>query len=234
MPAADGGGPRFAVLFDWDGVVVDSSRHHFQSWRELAAEIGRSLTADQFRESFGQVNRVIIPEIFGWSHDPGEVDRLGRRKEELYREIVAREGLTPLPGVRELLGDLEAAGLPRVVGTSTERENIRTALAVMGLESAFQGVVASEDVSRGKPDPEVFRKAAEVAGLPPPRCVVLEDSHHGVEAARAGGMKAVGVLTTHPREKLGEADRFVDTLAELSVAELARLFGGSNRKCGDL
>ncbi len=216
---------EFAVLFDWDGVVVDSSRHHYLSWQELAEEIGKNVTEEQFRESFGQVNRVIIPEIFGWSDDPGEVDRLGRRKEALYREIVAREGLTPLPGVLDLIRGLREAGVPRVIGTSTERENIRTALEVMDLTDLFNGVVASEDVEHGKPDPEVFLKAAAQAGLPPERCVVLEDSHHGLEAAATGGMKSVGVLTTHPKEKLGHADLFVESLEELSVERLRDLVG---------
>ncbi|MFP4351637.1 MAG: HAD family hydrolase [Puniceicoccaceae bacterium] len=220
---ASGGGPGFAVLFDWDGVIVDSSRHHSLSWRALAAETGRSITDEQFRESFGQMNRVVIPDLFGWSDDPEEIDRLGRRKEQLYREVVAREGLVPLEGARELIDALGEAGVPRVIGTSTERENIRVALEVMELEDSFEGVVASEDVTRGKPDPEVFLRAAGIAGLPPPRCVVLEDSHHGLQAAAAGGMRSVGVLTTHPRGKLGHADVFVGSLAELSVERLRRL-----------
>ena len=194
----------FAVLFDWDGVVVDSSRHHLLSWRALAAEIGRTITDEQFRESFGQMNRIIIPDLFGWSQDPQEIDRLGRRKEELYRKVVAEEGIIPLKGVRELIDSLGDAGVPRVIGTSTERENIRVALEVMDLENSFEGVVASEDVTRGKPDPEVFLRAAEIAGMPPARCVVLEDSHHGLQAAAAGGMRMVGVLTTHsPRKAWG-------------------------------
>jgi len=213
----------FAVLFDWDGVVVDSSRHHLLSWRALAAEIGRTITDEQFRESFGQMNRIIIPDLFGWSQDPQEIDRLGRRKEELYRKVVAEEGIIPLKGVRELIDSLGDAGVPRVIGTSTERENIRVALEVMDLENSFEGVVASEDVTRGKPDPEVFLRAAEIAGMPPARCVVLEDSHHGLRAAAAGGMRMVGVLTTHSREKLGDADLYVESVADLSVDRLRGL-----------
>lgn len=219
----------FAVLFDWDGVVVDSSRHHLMSWRELSREIGKPVTEEQFRESFGQVNRVIIPGIFGWSDDPDEIRELGLRKEALYRVIVAREGLTPLPGVLSLIEELKAARVPRVIGTSTDRENITTALAVMDLQGAFDGIVASEDVARGKPHPEVFLKAAAVSGIDPGKCIVLEDSHHGLEAAAAGGMKSVGVLTTHPREKLGEPDLFVESLEELSVDRLRALVSQADR-----
>lgn len=218
--------PAFAALFDWDGVVVDSSRHHEQSWMELAEKTGKSLTHEQFRESFGKVNRVIIPELFQWAQDPEEVERLGREKEVLYREILRREGITPLAGVRDLLSSLREAGIPAVVGTSTERENIRVSLDVMGLGDYFQGVVASEDVRYGKPDPEVFLKAAKRAGVSSANCVVLEDSHHGLDAARTAGMKTVAVLTSHPREKLGRADLFVETLAELDARKLGDLFIG--------
>lgn len=217
----------YGVLFDWDGVVVDSSRMHLLSWKRLAREIGEDLTEEQFKESFGQINRFIIPNLFQWTDDPAEVDRLGKRKEELYREIIREEGLVPLPGVRELIEGLRGAGVPCVIGTSTEKENIRTSLEVMQMEDCFDGVVASEDVANGKPDPEVFLKAAQKAGLPPHQCVVLEDSHHGLQAAQAGGMKCVGVLTTHPKEKLGDPDLFVEGLHELSEEVLSRLFSAS-------
>lgn len=214
----------FAVLFDWDGVVVDSSLHHELSWKELAQQIGKSLTHEQFRESFGQINRVIIPHVFGWTTDLDEVEHLGREKERLYREIIRREGLTPLPGIRELLQDLARHDIPCVVGTSTEKENIRVSLEVMGLSGFFQGVVASEDVTKGKPDPEVFLKAAALAGMSSNKCVVLEDSHHGLEAARIAGMKTVALLTTHPQAKLEPADCFVEVPADLNYGRLRNLF----------
>jgi len=214
----------FAVLFDWDGVVVDSSRAHELSWERLAAEEGQSLPEGHFKASFGKVNRVIIPEILGWTDDPGEIERMGRRKEALYREIIRDEGLEPLPGARELVLALRDAGIPRVIGTSTARKNIEVGLEAMGLEGCFDGAVCSEDVSRGKPDPEVFLKAAAVAGMAPERCVVIEDSVHGLEAAKAGGMRGLGVTTTHPRGALLPADAVVDSLTEVSPAFLARLF----------
>ncbi len=215
---------HFAVLFDWDGVIVDSSNHHFLSWQRYAAEIGKTVSKEEFEESFGQINRVIIPDLFGWSRDPIEIDRMGARKEELYREIICEKGIQPLPGARELVESLKKAGVPRVIGTSSERDNIHTALEVMGMVGLFDGVVASEDVKKGKPDPEVFLKAARIAGLPPQKCVVIEDSHHGLQAAKAGEMKSVGVTTTHPREKLGHPDRIVSSLDELSVEMLQTLF----------
>jgi len=216
--------PGFAVLFDWDGVVVDSSHHHELSWLELASKIGRSITHEQFRESFGQINQVVIPSILEWADDPDEVERLGREKEKLYREIIRREGLTILPGVLDLLKELRTHKVPCVIGTSTEKENIRVSLEVMNIEDYFQGVIASEDVTHGKPDPEVFLKAAALSGVSPHCCVVLEDSHHGLEAARIGGMKTVAILTTHSKKKLGRADLYAQSPADLSFLTLQNLF----------
>ncbi|TVR51858.1 MAG: HAD family phosphatase [Puniceicoccaceae bacterium] len=215
------------ALFDWDGVVLDSSRQHELSWERLAAEEGRTLPAGHFKAGFGRKNEFIIPELLGWTREHAEVRRLSLRKEELYREIVAEQGIEPLPGVKVFLERLRAAGVPCAVGSSTQRKNIETVLGVMGLADYFPHLVTSEDVGKGKPDPEVFLKAAAAVGRPPERCVVFEDAYFGLEAARAGGMKAVAVATTHAREELaGRADRIVDRLDELEVEDLLRLVGG--------
>jgi HAD superfamily hydrolase (TIGR01509 family) len=198
--------PRpFGAIFDWDGVVIDSSNQHERSWEILAEEIGKPLPENHFKQGFGKRNAVIIPQILGWTNDLDEVERLGRRKEELYRELVKSDGLRALPGIRELLLELKAVLIPCVVGTSTERENLELAFRLLDLGDFFQGAVCSEDVSRGKPDPEVFLKSAALTGLPPERCVVLEDSTHGIEAARCGNMKALGLATTREATKLKAA-----------------------------
>lgn len=216
--------PPLAAIFDWDGVIVDSSRAHERAWELLAAETGRALPEGHFRAGFGRKNDVIIPEILGWSVAADEVARLGRRKEELYREVLGASDLAPLPGVREFLARLAAAGVPCAVGSSTERRNIDTLLATLGLGDVFRALVTAEDVTRGKPDPEVFLRGAERLGVPPARCVVFEDALAGLAAARAGGMAAVGVATTHPAAALAAyADRVVHRLDELAVADLRQL-----------
>lgn len=213
------------AIFDWDGVIVDSSRQHEASWVRLAEEAGKPLPVKHFERSFGMKNEVIIPELLGWTRDPEEIRRLSLRKEELYRELVRERGLSPLPGVVPFLERLEAAGIPRIIGSSTHRENITTSLDVLGLRSYFGEWVTAEDVSRGKPDPEVFQVCAGKLGLSPSECIVFEDAHVGIEAARAGGMRVVAVATTHARDSLRAADRIVDRLDELGVADLHALRG---------
>lgn len=214
----------WAALFDWDGVIIDSSLHHEESWERLAREIGKPLPPGHFQKSFGRKNEFIIPEILDWANEPAEIRRLSLRKEALYREVVAERGVEALPGVRAWLDRLRSAGVPCAIGSSTHRENIQLSLGLIGFAEYFQAVVTSEDVTHGKPHPDVFLTAAARLGCAPERCVVFEDAHVGIEAARAGGIKVVAVATTHPLAELTAADLAVRRLDELDPAELAKWF----------
>jgi HAD superfamily hydrolase (TIGR01509 family) len=216
---------ELGVLFDWDGVIIDSSVQHEESWERLAQEERQSLPADHFKRGFGMKNERIIPELLGWAHDVAEIRRLSLRKEALYRDIVRERGIAALPGVAVFLSRLRDAGVPFSVGSSTHRENIDTILGVLGFTGLFSGIVTAEDVKLGKPHPDVFLKAAEKIGRLPGNCVVFEDAFVGIEAARAGGMKVVGVATTHPLGGLeAKVDRVVHQLDELSVSDLLALW----------
>lgn len=216
------------VVFDLDGVLIDSHDQHHEAWRRLADEIGESLSDEQFAESFGMRNVMCIPHVFHWA-DPSDrtrIDELGDRKEEIYREILASESIEPLPGVRAFIERLESAGVPGSVGSSTSVLNIRVCLESTGLDSFFGvRITGAEDVSRGKPAPDVFLEAAEKIGKDPGNCVVIEDAHVGVEAGIAAGMKVVAVTTTHSADSFsGKPDRVLGSLAELSVEDLQNLW----------
>jgi len=212
------------ALFDWDGVVIDSSRQHEESWEMLAAEIGKPLPPDHFVRGFGMKNQVIIPQILKWTNDPGEIDRYSLRKEFLYRQIIREHGIQPLPGVVELLELLGRHGVPCSVASSTHRENIETIFDAMGLRGYFRAVVTSEDVSHGKPDPEVFLKSAAKIGRDARNCVVFEDAHVGIAAGRDAGAKVIAVATTHSVEELGMADAAVHSLLEVDWPLIDGLF----------
>ena len=211
------------AIFDWDGVVIDSSAHHEKSWEALAAEEKLTLPPDHFVRGFGMVNRVIIPNLLKWTSDEAEITRLGERKEELYREIVQREGLQPLPGVRTLLENLKAADIRCAIGSSTPRSNLETILPMLGLEEFFTAIVTGDDVKHGKPDPEVFLLAAEKIGCAPAESVVFEDAHVGIEAALAGKFTTVAVATTNPINQLGKAHLAVESLESVSIKQLRSL-----------
>jgi HAD superfamily hydrolase (TIGR01509 family) len=214
----------WGAIFDWDGVIIDSSRQHEESWDRLATEVALALPEGHFKAGFGRKNEFIIPNILKWESDPAKVLELSLRKEALYRDIIVERGLEPLPGVRVWLERLAAAGIPCAVGSSTHRKNIEVSLDVLGLHGFFRDIVTSEDVSHGKPDPEVFLKAADKIGTPPDRSVVFEDAHVGIEAAHRAGMKVIAVATTNPLADLGKADLAVSRLDELDVAQIAEWF----------
>ena len=212
------------ILFDWDGVIIDSSRQHEASWVRLASEVGQPLPVDHFVRGFGRKNELIISQILGWTNDRTEIHRLSLRKEALYRDIVVEQGVEALPGVHRFLERLKEAGIPSCVGSSTHRENIDTILGVMGFENMFDDIVTAEDVTEGKPHPDVFLKAAGKIDRDPVHCIVFEDAKAGIEAGRAGGMKVVGVATTHDADTLLPlVDRVVHRLDELEITELLKL-----------
>jgi HAD superfamily hydrolase (TIGR01509 family) len=211
------------AIFDWDGVIVDSSLHHEESWERLALETGFSLPEGHFRKGFGMKIEFIIPNVLNWSNCAEEIRELSLRKEELYREILLEWGIHALPGVTELLAGLVKRRILCAIGSSTHRLNIDTSLRVLGLESYFAAIVTAEDVSRGKPDPEVFLTAAGRIGIDPSCCVVFEDALVGIEAAHRGGMKVVAVATTNRIEALNGADLAVHRLDELTVDQVAGL-----------
>lgn len=213
------------ALFDWDGVIIDSSAQHEKSWEKLAAEIARPLPDNHFVRGFGMKNQVIIPQILQWTDEPGEIETLSLRKEALYREIIAAEGIRPLPGVIELLRTLNEHDVPCAVASSTHRENVETVFDAIGIRASFSAIVTAEDVAHGKPHPEVFVTAAARVGRSPDACVVFEDAHVGIEAGLAAGARVIAVATTNPLEELGKAHLAVRSLQQVGWAEFSGVFG---------
>ena len=182
-----------AVLWDLDGTLVDSEEYHWQAWRDILAPEGLSISYDQFLASFGRKNDPIMRDWLGDGYTPERAARLADTKEADYRRLVAAHGLTPLPGAREWLTRLHDAGWKQAIVTSAPRANAEVMLAALGLNHVFDAIVTAEDVSHGKPDPEVFLTGASRLGVPPARAIVVEDAASGIEGARRANMKSVGV-----------------------------------------
>jgi len=211
------------VIFDMDGVLVDSARAHFESWRRLGEEDSVSVTRERFAETFGRQNRDIIPMLFG-SVSMVRMAALSERKEEIYRGLIC--GRVPaVDGAVELVGALANAGVSMAIGSSAPRANIDLMLTEMGVVHFFDTIISADDATRGKPDPQVFIIACERLKLPPSRCVVVEDAPAGVEAAIAAGATAVAVLMHHPRAAFDGAALVVDRLSDLSVNRVLDLVG---------
>lgn len=221
------------VIFDVDGVLVDSYTAHFQSWLALADERGcRRMTEDEFRATFGQVSREIIPQLWpDRALSPGEVAALDDRKEELYREILATD-FQPIPGARDLIVQLKQAGFGIAAGSSGPPENVFLVLNQLGVRPLFDVVVTAVDVTRGKPDPEVFVTCAARLDATPAACAVIDDAVVGVEAANRAGTYSIALVAEGRDTSLfTHAQRIVRSLCELTPADLRATITQRIRDC---
>lgn len=201
-----------AVLWDLDGTLLDSRELHWLAWREVLAAEGHALTEMEFAATFGQRNDAIIPALLGTEVPASTIERIDRAKEIRYRRLVRMRGIDLLPGVEDWLERLRAAGWRQALATSAPRANVDTILEVLGIGDYFAAIAAAEDVTRGKPEPDVFLLAGAALAVPVYRCVVVEDSLAGIQAAQRAGMRCIGV---GPNWASLPADLAVPTLAGL-------------------
>jgi len=220
------GTKQLGVIFDMDGVLVDTAWAHRQSWFDMAEKEGLAMSEEFFHRTFGMQNDAILPQL-----RPGiakeEMDRLADWKEQRYRDIV-RERVQLAPGAQDLLRDLKCQGFRLAIGSSAPLENLDLFWDRLALADWFDARVTKEEIARSKPAPETFLKAAQKIGLAPARCAVVEDAVPGVQAARAAGMAVVAVTTSRRREDLAQADRIVDSLAELQASDFQVLLRPKN------
>jgi beta-phosphoglucomutase family hydrolase len=182
-----------AVLWDMDGTLVDSAEYHWQAWRDTLSREGFPVTHGQFLATFGQRNDSILRQWLGDKATPKLIQRIGEAKEALYRQLVREHGIAPLRGALEWVNLLHQQGWGQAIASAAPRANVETILDALHASECFEAIVSAEDVHRGKPDPEVFLIAATKLGVALKHCIVVEDAEHGIEAARAAGMKSIGV-----------------------------------------
>jgi HAD superfamily hydrolase (TIGR01509 family) len=206
-------------LWDLDGTLVDSGESHWRAWRDTMRDEGVALTHEQFLASFGQKNDTILMAWMGAAATPEVIRRVGDAKESLYRQFAATEGLVPLPGAADWVTRLHAGGWRQAIASSAPAANVRVMLDALKVDRYFDAFVSAEDVTAGKPDPQVFLAAAAKLQVPPSACVVVEDAAAGIEAAKRAGMKCVGVS----RSSELPADVFVRSLADLPADAFERL-----------
>lgn len=221
-----------AVIFDFDGVVVDSEPIHLMGFQRVLAQAGVELTEAEYYEKYlGFDDRDCFAAV---SHDkgahftPDQIRRMTADKTLVVKQVLG-ESVQALDGAVELIRAIAAAGLPLAICSGALRDEIVIASATVGVGDAFALIVSAEDVQHGKPDPEGYRLAVEGLakhlgrGIDPTRCVVVEDSPAGIAAGKAAGAAVLGVTTSYPADALTEADRIVTTLADVTVASLDEL-----------
>ncbi|EPX58414.1 Beta-phosphoglucomutase [Cystobacter fuscus DSM 2262] len=194
--------PFEAVLFDLDGVIIDTTDMHYRAWDTFARSHGYIPSQTELLATNGRRADETLRAWFGERLGESELAALVHEREMLFNRKLAIEPVSAIPGVHEFISALRRAGVPYAVGTSAVPMNAELALSRLGLRELFDVLVTAADVTRGKPDPEVYLKAAAALGVPPTACVVFEDSVLGLRAARAAGAKCVALTTSFPRDVL--------------------------------
>jgi beta-phosphoglucomutase len=217
-----GGDMKQGIIWDLDGVIVDSAPFHFEAWREFTAAKGKVFTQENFRRIFGMRNEDILVYIFGEKLESGFLKTWSDEKEERFRQLIQAK-VKPFPGALKLVQNLHAVGYKQAVASSTPLKNIHLILNALTIPDFFDVIISGEHVARGKPDPEVFLKAAKEMSLAPDRCLVFEDASAGIAAAKKAGMKVIGITNTLPRKKLKASDRVVRSLEEVDLETIAQL-----------
>ena len=190
-----------AVIFDMDGVLLDSGAHHRDAWRQLLAELGVEPALDFWRRTIGRPAEDAVADLLDRPVGAEEGAALARRKREHYTRLAAR-GMLPVAGAPAFVTLLAAEGVPRAVATSASRHEVESLLTEIGVREHFEVIVTADDVRWGKPNPEVYLRAAELLELPPKGCLVFEDSVVGIHAARNAGMRVIGLTTAHTVREL--------------------------------
>lgn len=219
--------PHAGVIWDLDGVLVDTGEFHFQSWSETLARHGIPYGPEAFRATFGRNNAGTLAFLLGYEPAPEMVAQISEEKERLFRDL-ARGRAQPLPGVLDWLERLRAEGIRQAIASSAPPENIEVLMDELGLRPYFAAIVSGADLP-AKPHPDVFLQAARLIGAEPVHCIVIEDSVAGVEAAERAGMHCIAVTTTNPAEALSRASLVVETLDKLPEAALWNLLAAPNR-----
>jgi len=219
-PTLDAG---YSVIFDMDGVLVDNRMFHYRAWQRFAAKHGLPFDEARFTaELFGHTNPDILRGLFGRPLDARLAEDYAAEKEALYRDL-HHGNVRAARGLVRLLDGLRRNGATLAVATVAPRENLDFVLDETGLRTYFGVLVDVSAVRRGKPDPEIYLKAAELLARPPGRCVAVEDSLPGLRSARAAGMKVVAVTTTHEAAELADADLIVPHFEGVGPREIRGL-----------
>lgn len=210
------------VIFDMDGVLVDSYQAHFQALKRLGQDHGLEVTEEMFAKGFGWTTRELIRRWWGPRVSDSDISLWDSQKELYYRQIL-HQRFPAMDGASELLAELAREGFKLAIGSSGCPDNVRAVLELLNNSQVFTAIVHGMEVTRGKPDPEVFLKAAEKLSMYPRYCLVIEDAVAGVQAAHQAGMSVIAITGTTDRNSLAEADLVVDSHRQISAEIIEQL-----------
>ena len=200
-----------------NGTMIDDMGFHKKAWIKFCKKYGLDLTEEEFKQKFsGKKNTDILPEVLGRELSSDEIKKLSEEKETLYREIYAPY-MKEIPGLKDLINMIKSKNLKVAIATTAIEPNRKFVLDALGLENKFDVILGDEHVANGKPHPEIYLETAKKLEVDASKCLVFEDTPPGVEAGKNAGMKVVGVLTTHTKEDLRNADYWIKDFTEIQI-----------------
>lgn len=206
-----------AAIFDMDGVLVDNHTYHVRSWAEFCKKKNIPFDEDTFRTKyFGKNTRDTFNGLLGYSLTEEEINALGEEKEKIYREMY-KDYISPVDGLVPFLISLKEAEIRTAVATSAPTSNLNFTLNALNIKHLFDVVVDASGVAKGKPDPEIYLKAAKLLNLTPADCIVFEDSVSGIKSGQGAGMKVVALATTHTPDELPKTSLLINDFTEISI-----------------
>jgi beta-phosphoglucomutase len=213
---------NIGIIFDMDGVIVNNNHYHYEAWKAICAKYGKPIDDHTYREKMnGRTLNELVAFIFDKETDLEQARAIGHEKEVLYRKLY-QPYLEPTEHLFPLLDAAHKENIPMVIGTSAPKENVHFIIEGLGIGHYFKAILDDRSVTKGKPNPEIYIKCAEAAGLPNNRCVVIEDAVSGLQAGKAAGSKTIGITTSHGRDEL-QADMLIDNLSQLSLKQIHEL-----------
>lgn len=214
-----------AALFDLDGTMLDNNEVHYKAWKKYLKDSGMDISDEDFKKNIsGRTNQDAVEHIYNKKMSGEEASKYYLEKERIYREMYEKD-IAPIKGLPEFLKDLHEHRIVMAIATSGIQVNIDFMFEHLPIKQYFKKIISSKDIAKGKPDPEIFLKTAEVLGVLPGDCVVFEDSTAGVKSGKAAGMKVVALTTTHSSEELKEADLVINDYTEIDFERIASIIG---------
>lgn len=206
-----------AVIFDMDGTVVDTTALEYEAWKRMLDEVNVVFPYEDYIQALGAKGSEIIKARY--KADKSKIETMLHKKEVYFKELVSKKGLQLMPDIEKILEEVKGLNLKMALATGASHAKVDFVMQQFNIGHYFQVFVTADDVKKGKPDPEIFLKAAEKLGVPPQECVVMEDASNGVEAARNAGMACIAITSTRGKNQLQEADLTVDSYKQLSIKE---------------
>lgn len=214
---------QFGVIFDMDGVIIDSFPYHLESTKIYIRQMGFDISDQVIRDKyFGRTNKDWISELHDGKLSLPQLKQMGEEKEAIYRSLYEKD-IQAVPGLHNFLELLKSKQVKIGLGTSAPRSNVRFVTGKLQIFDYFDAILDESHVTNGKPDPEIYLKVAEALDLPNHKCIVIEDSNSGIESARRAGSKVIGMATTHSREELPLTDLTIDDFTQLQWDDLKAL-----------